>query len=287
MLEETHAVLGTKIRIATHADFPSVPEKIQQAFLEAQRIERTYSRFIADNELTRLNTTLNVWTHVTPELFQLLAFGKQLANETAGAFDLSVKGVLENWGYDATYSLGEERTTGATGHFELNITKQEVYLTAPIELGALGKGYALDQMKKICAELPDLFINAGGDIYARGGAKQPSWTTYLEHPRDPTQAIGELTITEGFFAGSSPRVRRWRDRHHLVDARTKLPASDMLATFVAAETGLLADGYATALFVVGYEQAKKIVQAKRLAAVLISPDDTVFTSKEFPGKLYQ
>ena len=288
MIEDTREVLGTKIRIAIDADFPCAMEKIEQAFDEVRRIDRTYSRFTTENELARLNTTLNAWAHITPELWHLLTFAKQLEQETHGAFDLSVKGILENWGYDAAYDLAHERTNGITGHFELNAMTHDVRLTAPIELGALGKGHALDRMRTLLADAPNVFINAGGDIYARGdNTKRKMWTCYLEHPQDSTQVIGEIAIQDGFFAGSSPRVRRWRDRHHLVDVRTKLPANEMLATFVYAETGLLADGYATALFVSGFEQAKKIVHKKKLAAVLVSPENTVFISKEFPGKLYQ
>lgn len=288
MLEVTREVLGTKIRIAIDADFPCAMEQIEQAFDEVRRIDTMYSRFSTGNELARINATLNTWTRITPELWHLLTFAKQLEQETHGAFDLSVKGILENWGYDAAYNLAHEQTSGATGHFELNAATHEVLLTAPIEIGALGKGYALDCMRALLAKAPNVFINAGGDIYARGdNTERKMWTCYLEHPHDPTQAIGEIAIRDGFFAGSSPRVRRWRDRHHLVDVRTKLPANAMLATFVYAETGLLADGYATALFVAGFEQAKKIVQEKKLAAALVSPENTVFISKDFPGKLYQ
>ncbi len=89
-----------------------------------------------------------------------------------------------------------------------------------------------------------------------------------------------------FLASSSPIRRRWRNRHHLVDARIAEPANDMAATYVLGKTGLEADGLSTALFVSGYEQSKRLTQARNIEAVLLSPSRNVFRTAGFPGKLY-
>lgn len=215
----------------------------------------------------------------------LLEYGLGIERETGGAFSLGVKNILESWGYDAGYHLGVESGPATVGSYELD-GQGSVRLAGEIEIGGLGKGYALDRMSAILGDYPDIFINAGGDVYGRGQDRDGPWICYLEHPLDPDRAIGEIVLDNKYFASSSPLRRRWRNRHHLVDARAREPANAMIATYVQGATGLAADGYSTALFVSGYEAAKKMAETKGLGTVLVSPDGDIYRSASFAGKLY-
>ena len=288
MLDLTREVLGTHIRIVTPTDTPHAAELIEAAFAEVQRIEQAYSRFLPDTALSELNAHIHTWHTVSPELFELLTYGKQLEDATQGAFSLSVKSILEGWGYDAAYTLGHESTPGATGAYLLNPDTHAVYLTASVELGGLGKGYALDRMRTILSPLQNFFINAGGDIYGQGTqAAHTPWMAYLEHPADPTRVIGEVAVEGFFLASSSPLRRHWRDRHHLVHPATRLPATDMATTFVQASTGIAADSLSTALFVIGYSAARTYVDIHGIAAVLVAPTGDMYISPNFCGVLYR
>lgn len=141
-------------------------------------------------------------------------------------------------------------------------------------------------MTAILADYADVFINAGGDVYGRGYDADGPWVCYLEHPKNPDQAIGEIVLDKKYFASSSPLRRRWRNRHHLVDARAREPASLMTAVYVEGATGLAADGYSTALFVSGYDRAKLLAEERGLAAVLVSPEGDIYRSSGFSGRLY-
>lgn len=263
---------------------------INRAFEECARIEKAYSRFIESNELALLNRHVGEWTLVSAELFKLIAFGERVKKRTKGAFDLTVKSILEGWGYDAGYSLKEGKR-GKCGTIELRKDSKtglkEVRLGAEIDLGGLGKGYALDRMKACLRDFPNFCLNAGGDLVARGeDENRKPWRIVFEHPTDPTQAIGYVDTKGLALAASSPSRRIWRNRHHLVHPHTGEPANEMGAVYTQAESALLADAYSTALFVLGYKEAQRLLPTLPVEALLISPEGRIYQSPGFQGRLF-
>lgn len=298
VFEEIH--LGTPVVLQLVADEESVASFLaKQAFAECARIESAYSRFLENNELSRLNAELGKWTAVNEEFFRLLEFGNRLKVKTGGAFDLSVKALLEGWGYDKNYSL-KEKGAGRVGHYDLDDSDGfRVRLSAPIELGGLGKGYAIDRIVTTlygeCGEgraIRGFCINAGGDLFIQGSTENGEpWRVLFEHPQDVTKAIGELSLYGPLaLASSSPSRRHWKNgektRHHLVDPRTGGPADQMLSVYVQAPAALLADAYSTALFVLGFEAARALVPSLPVQAMLVGPHGELWRSEGFRGELY-
>lgn len=306
--EERH--LGTPIvlqLIVEGEDFEAESSASQMArlcFDECERIEKTYSRFLEDTALAELNAQVGEWARVEEEFYRLLEFGEHLRERTSGAFDLSVKGILESWSYDKSYSFeaGESGGLGAAGRMELRTTLDEgfeVRLSVPVELGGLGKGYAIDRMVNElsghCGELRNLrgfCINAGGDLFVQGSDENGEpWRILFEHPTDTSLAIGEVRLYGPLaLAASSPSRRHWKNgekiRHHLVDPRTGEPAQNMLAVYIQAPAALLADAYSTALFVLGFEEAKMLVPQLPLEAMLIGAEGQFWKSEGFKGELF-
>lgn len=254
----------------------------------AEKLERRFSRFRSDSELTQFNQVLNTWHVIDDEWFYLLSLARDLENRTAGALNITVHDLLDAWGYDADYSLQEKSTAGFIGHFE--VEPGRFRSTRPIDLGSIGKGYFLDLVRGYFLEqgVQNFFINAGGDVYAHG--KDPDshpWKTYLVDPRNENLVIGEMEISEMFACASSPQHRRWRDRHHLVDTEREAPANDMQVVYVQSiDSGARTDGISTAAFSMGFDRAKSFLTNEKLSALLIGPGGAVWCSPNFCGKLY-
>ena len=285
-IEVVRRQLGTPIVVTVVADDEKgARAAIDRAFLDCERIEKAYSRFSEGNELSALNSHVGEWVEVSEELYQLIAFGEEMKVRTEGAFDLSVRTILEGWGYDSSYSL-KEGAPGKTGVLE--IEDGRVRLSAPIELGGLGKGYAIDRMDSFLSAFTNVCINAGGDLRVRGcGEDGKPWRVVFEHPTDTTQGIGSIDTSDLALACSSPSRRTWRNRHHLVNPRTGEPANEMLAVYTQASTALLADAYSTALFVLGYERAKELLSQLPVEAMLVSSGGRIYRSAGFQGILFQ
>lgn len=286
--------LGTPIVITVAAhDEARARMAMDRAFSEAARIEQAYSRFLEDNELSVLNAQVGAWADVSDELYKLIEFGERVKEKTGGAFDLTVKTILEGWGYDKAYSLKEgllsgAQVTGQTGYIELLDGK--VRLSAPMELGGLGKGYAIDRMDSFLQDFANVCINAGGDLRVRGNdpdLEKGGWRIVFEHPTDITKGIGLVDTSDLALACSSPSRRSWGNKHHLVNALSGEPAADMLAVYTQSASALLADAYSTALFVLGYDKAKDLLPELPVEAMLIGPEGKVYLSAGFQGALFQ
>ena len=295
--EFTEKHLGTPVRlILVNLDEARASGLARAAYEECARIESLYSRFLAGNALADLNARVGEWTEVNPEFYGFLEFGEDVKRRSEGAFDLSVKSILEGWGYDAGYSFLE----GAAGQVgALELLDGRVRLSAPIELGGLGKGYAIDQVGKILrGGCGDFLIDAGGDLLLAGrDADGAAWRVAFEHPTDVSQAIGLFEGGDVALACSSPSRRSWAvggatdapgRRHHLVDPRSGEPAMGMLAVYTQAESAMVADAYSTALFVLGFERARELLAAGELPveALLVGPDMKVFRTGGFKGELF-
>lgn len=281
--EASRELLGTQVSLILVADENLLPNALE----ECARIEAAFSRFIGGNELANLNAAAGDWTEVGPELFELLVFGERVRIATDGAFDLSVKSILDGWGYDSDYSL-KEGAAGSTG--KITAKCGYVKVEAPVDLGGLGKGYAIDRMKlklETAEGLQGMLINAGGDIFASGVDENGApWKVAFEHPSDPQLAIGTVNVDGFALASSSGNRRAWADKHHLVDPKSKRPADKMQAVYVQAPQAIVADAYATALFVMGYEKARKELSELPVEALLVATNGDLFSSEGFVGELF-
>ena len=284
-VDQRKDLLGTTVKVVATFDDKKIFECIDQAFLECERIEKSFSRFIDSGELFSLNNSLGKWTSVSKELHGLIKYGVFLKENTKGSFDLTVKSVLDSWGYDKDYSF-QEKEVLALGNVKIagdNMVKIE----SEIDLGGFGKGYAVDRMVGILKDCSDFCINAGGDIYAKGhNPEGKPWRVLFEHPLDNSQAIGHVDTCSMACASSSPSKRKWKDKHHLVDARDLRPADDMLAVYTQAKSTIDADAYATAFFVSGYSAAIALEKNFPVEAMFVSKTGDIYWSKGFEGELF-
>ncbi len=161
---QTRELLGCKVSVHL-GEGVEAGDLCELAFAECERIEGLYSRFIAGNELARVNSCLGEWQEISEELAYLISVGLEAGRHSFGAFDLTVKSILEGWGYDSNYSL-TEGGSGRVGRLELD--GRRLRLDAEIDLGGLGKGYAIDRMAEILASMPAVLIDAGGDMVGWG-----------------------------------------------------------------------------------------------------------------------
>lgn len=292
LITSSQQVLGSiiTIHIAT-ANTQLAEEAISKCFRECERVEQAYSRFLTSSDLAKLNNQVGQWQDVSLELFFLINFGLELSLKSQGAFNLSVKELLENWGYDTDYSLKPQAYELTYPTFSEDIlvkSPNEVYITKQLDLGGIGKGYALDQIVNILQEFPNVFINAGGDLFVRGLNEQGKpWTVYFEHPLASDQIIGELKVSNPLFlGGSNPNKRRWADKHHLVDPITQAPAQNMLAVYTQGQSGITVDGWATALFAMGFPAARAQLESLPVSTLIISPSGEMAKSKNFQIQFY-
>ncbi len=283
MISKREELLGTVIEITLPERHSSL---FSRCFAEIRRIERAYSRFLEDSELSKLNCRLGEWQDASAGMLYLVSKGLEFREKSEGNFDITLKAVLDRMGYRSA-KMGKE--SGNHGpDILIDEKNSRILLNKEIEFGGFGKGYALDCVSRLLEKegASRYYINAGGDIYAKKGQDDAPWEILLEHPDDPSRAIGKIELDGRAIAASAPNRRRWGDFHHLINAKTKRPASGVKAIFVIAETGMEADAYATALFTAGFAEGIELSRRLPVEVLIISEQNKMYQSEGFGAELF-
>ncbi len=206
---------------------------------------------------------------------------------TGGAMTPLIGGSLERLGYDAAYSLRPGGLPLPAPRWEDVLDWQGTALTTTspvvIDVGAAGKGQLADLLSAQlrdggCAEH---FIDASGDLLNPG--PEPV-VVALEHPYDPTRAIGTVELGAGALCASAANRRAWGDGfHHVLDGTTGAPVRTVVASWALAGTAMVADALATALFFV---DGPRLEQEFECAWLTAYSDGHAEYSADFEGALF-
>ncbi|ROZ89333.1 FAD:protein FMN transferase [Gordonia sp. OPL2] len=239
--------LGTRWEITTPEP---LPEALQHKVLdELERIDRTWSRFRDDSQVAEMARTAGSYP-VAQSDQPLVDWYRRLYELTGGAVTPMVGQMLDDAGYDAASTLSPKTTIRPAPAWEEVLASHDGVLDirtpALIDVGAAGKGFAVDRVASILDdEVGAYIVDGSGDM--RIVSDSPVRIA-LEHPLDPTKAIGVVELSTGAICASAANRRAWADWHHIVHPRTASPAREVLATWVIAPDTMTADGLATALF---------------------------------------
>ena len=251
-----------------------------------EQFDAVYSRFRPDSLVTAIAGGSGTW-QFPPDAGPLFALYRTLYNATEGAMSPLVGARLEDLGYDRDYSLRPRNEVVDVPGWDdiMRWDGARLVTTAPVlvDVGAAGKGYLVDLVALVLrdAGVDEFLIDASGDLLHSG--KTPV-RVGLEHPYDPTKAIGVCELSNAALCASAPGRRAWgAGLHHIVDATTGLPTETIAATWALAPSGLQADGLATALF---FAAARALSASYTFEYVRMFPDSRIEYSRAFPGELF-
>lgn len=206
---------------------------------------------------------------------------------TSGAMTPLIGASLERLGYDAAYSLRPAGSPAPAPRWEDALDWNGTVLTTAVplvlDIGAAGKGQLVDLL---AAELrsggvDSFVIDASGDLLHSG---TDPITVALEHPYDPARAIGTVPLSGVALCASASNRRAWGDGlHHVLDGTTGLPVSTTVATWTMAESTMVADALATALFLVPGAELERSFDFSWLS---VFSDGSAAYSAGFEGTLF-
>jgi FAD:protein FMN transferase len=209
---------------------------IDRAGRRLAELERMWSRFRPDSEVSRLNGAGGTWTAVSHETLMLVQRAVQGFELTGGLFDPTLLGAVRRAGYSRPFEElkgapaaappPDARGSGAAGIRFAPGLRVRLPRDVGFDPGGIGKGLAADI---VCGELrragaAGACVNLGGDVRVSGeGPEGDGWTVAIEHPERPAP-LALVGIGEGAVASSTTLLRRWNTpagpRHHLIDPRT-------------------------------------------------------------------
>lgn len=249
--------IGTQWRITTKDSLISKSTK-KQVEKRIELFDKTYSRFRVDSLVGRMRKKPGTY-NLPQDALPLLKLYRALYEVSDGRVTPLIGLTMEQAGYDKNYSLKVRERTKIPGWTEaMEVGADVVTIKLPgvlLDFGAAGKGCLVDIVAALLRSTgtSDFVINAGGDIWVEGRPE----TVGLEDPFDASQAIGTVSVSCRAICGSSPARRSWGSFHHIIDPDTLLPEPNVQATWVIADSCMLADGLATALSFVSPRKLRK------------------------------
>ena len=227
----------------------------------------------------------------------------QISEQTGGAFDVSIGQLSRLWDIDTWAAADDPQDYELPGreeieqalvsagwqHMILEQRTDSMAVSIPvgmqIDLGAVGKGVALDEIRKTLEEYPKVsgaVISVGGSILTYGSKPEGgAWQIAVTDPQDPSQSVGVLTLDGGYCVSTSGDYERYVEvdgvrYHHILDPRTGFPArSGVAGVTIVTKDGFLSDALSTACFVLGSEEGQKLLEKYDAEGLFIDHAGTI------------
>ncbi len=238
---------------------------------EVERLEAQLTIFREDSEVSFINQyAAERAIRVEASLFDLLQRSQQLAQETSGAFDITSGTLSQCWGFlrrqgriPTPDEIAAARNLVGSDKLSFDAQARTIRFAQPgvkINLGSIGKGYALDRIAKQ-ARLRNALLSAGSSSFLGvGRGANNGWTVGVRHPehKDRRLAIVHLRDAALSTSGSEEQFFEYEGScyGHIIDPRSGWPADRVTTVSVIASSAALSDALATAFYVGGAELAE-------------------------------
>ncbi len=261
------------------------------AFEEVERLEETLSKFRSSSEICRINRLAATQPVTTdPEVFSLIEQSLRYSEKTSGAFDITVGPLMRTWGFfraEGHFPNAEELNAARerTGFDKVLIdrTARTIQFAIPgmeLDLGAIGKGYAVDRVVEILREAgahAALVVAGSSTVYALGAPPaQEGWKIHVPDPFDRTCKISTVKLRDQAIStsGSYERFFELEGRRycHVMDPRTGMPVEGVVQTTVIGTGGAMTDAISNALFVLGADGDALLSKFQDVSALSVLTD---------------
>jgi thiamine biosynthesis lipoprotein len=293
LLRFSRRAMATTFEMLVPFGTPSAHEVAEAALDEIDRLERQLSVFRDDSEVSQLNRRAGDGPVVVePGLFALLEQAARLSRDTDGAFDVTAGALTRTWGFycrqgrvPAATELAEAMSKVGMAGVTLDPEATTTHFLRPgleINLGSIGKGYALDRAAarvRGAWGLGCALLHGGhSSIYAVGSEPGSShgWAVGLRHPWDTERHLAVLHLRDRAVGTSAVTFQHFeyngRKLGHILDPRTGWPAEGVASASAIAPTAAEADALATAFFILGVERTRIYCAAHPDVGALLLPE---------------
>ncbi len=275
--------MATRFEIVLHGEnVVALRAAAEEALDEIERIESQLSLYRPTSEIARVNAlAAHQPVRVAPGVFRLLERAQHLSTETGGAFDITIGPLMRAWGLmggsgrvpDATMLAEARAKVGMhlvhldAGNFTVQFARDGVML----DLGAIGKGYAIERAAECLREagVTNAILHGGtSTIFALGHPPNlEAWNVALdyppENPDEPPELLAVVPLRDEALSVSAVWGKSFQSDNktygHVIDPRTGQPATGASLAAVVIPAATDTDALSTALLTVGVEGFDRFV----------------------------
>ncbi|MGE0932452.1 FAD:protein FMN transferase [Peijinzhouia sedimentorum] len=263
---------------------------------------QSLSTYIPDSEISTFNQG-TIFPFETSHFYKVLSASKEVYEATNGAFDPTVGPLVNAWGFgpegrktplDEDIAAIKDKV-GFDKIFFDSISVCKLHEGVYLDFSSIAKGYAVDLVAELL-EANDIYnylIDIGGELRAKGkNLENNTWRIAIEKPVQDnfSRESSAILVLEDKAIATSGDYRNYYEKDgkkiaHSINPKTGYPAEqNILSSTVVTENCMLADAYATAFMVLGYEASINVLkQHPEIQVFFIYADDSgeikTFTSE--------
>jgi thiamine biosynthesis lipoprotein len=261
----------------------------RRALDEVERIEAALTLFRESSELVRVNRAAAASAvEVGKDLFAVLRLARALHAATEGAFDVTATPLSRCWGFlrregrlPAAEEIERARACVGMQHVELDEERKRVRFTragVELNLGSIGKGYALDRMSRSLRRggVRHALLSAGGSSVLAVGGRDGGFAVDLRSLQLDGRPLARVRLREGALATSGAGEQFFESQGkrygHVLDPRSGWTASGTLSATVITSSAAAADALSTAFLIGGSDLARRYCAAHDGVLALVTPE---------------
>jgi FAD:protein FMN transferase len=294
-LERTEPIMGTRVYVQLWSeDAAKGNAAIDAVMVDMRRIDDLMSHYKPESQLSQINERANREpVQVDKELFDLIKLSTYYSQITQGAFDITYASVGYLYNYPEHIHPTEAQIKDALPAVNWrNMLLDEAHHTVRfehpgmrIDLGGIGKGYAVDHGIDILKArgIEHAVVTAGGDTRILGDHMGRPWLVAIRHPDNPQKVVTRIPLSDSAMSTSGDYERYFDEDgvryHHIIDPHTGHSASKVRSATILAPTATQTDGMSKTAFVLGAEKALEIINSMpEYDAVFVTPEGHVLYS---------
>ncbi|HKJ67388.1 MAG TPA: FAD:protein FMN transferase [bacterium] len=289
-----HAMATTYEIYVQHDDEHYAEGAAYEAFKLIDKLEEALSRFIENSDISRINS-LQAYEFVTVGLpaFECLEISKNIYEETDRAFDISIGPLYQCW-------LTKDKTLRNPSQQELNsaryrtgmhlvklnksnYTVQVLRSNLHLDLGGVGKGYAVDKVGELFREwnIENALIHGGKSsvLALEAPSDMPGWPVTISRVGSVTKTVARLFLHNHALSGSGIHKGQ-----HILDPRRGEPVKEKSGAWALADSSAMTDALSTAFMIMSPEAVRAYCEShENIRAIAVPEGDETPGSVQFFG----
>ena len=274
--------MATRFEIVLHGGNPvALRAAGEEALDEIERVEAQLSLYRDTSEIAHVNArAAHEPVRVTPPVFRLLEQARRLGEETGGAFDITIAPLVRCWGFmggtgrmpspEAVAAAREKIGWHLVELDPANVTVRFAREGVMLDLGAIGKGYAIERAAEILRDdgVASAILHGGtSTVHAIGRPPEAdAWKIAIERPVEdsatPPPLLATVPLKDESLSVSAVWGRSFQSGDktygHVIDPRTGQPAEAALLAAVVLPSATETDALSTALLTLGAAGVRQI-----------------------------
>ena len=293
--ERTEAIMGTRIYVELWGEDAAKTEAaIDAVMADMRRIDELMSHYKPESQLSHINAkAAQEPVQVDPELFDLIKLSTHFSVITDGAFDITYASVGHLYDFPhhvrPTEAQIKAALPGVNWHNMLldaeHHTVRFEHAGMRIDLGGIGKGYAVDHGIGILQArgFQHALVTAGGDSRIIGDRMGRPWVIGIQNPDNKNEVVTSIPIVNSAMSTSGDYERFFDEKgvryHHIIDPRTGHSASKVRSATILGPTATETDGMSKTAFVLGPQKALEIInRMPQYDAIFVTPEGRILYS---------